>query len=85
MKLSRKLQLIPRIILTFLTLDKYYICEECNKLHKRTDDNIVINKQLSIIVSNKCAKEAINRSCRLLNKAIFKREYNAEWRNINEI
>lgn len=82
MKLSRKLQLLPRRILTFITFDKYYICEECNKIHTRADDDTIINKQLSIIVSNKCANESINRSFRLLNKAIFEREYNAEWRKI---
>ena len=63
MKIKRRIQLIFYSIFSIITFHKYYICEECHKVHKRTGNEFEVCDgwyKPHIFVSNDCANKVIN-------------------------
>lgn len=42
----------PNLIIRFITKDKYYICEECHKIHKRDGKEIRLDEPLEHLMSH---------------------------------
>ena len=62
MKIKRSIQLTFYSIFSIITFHKYYICECCHKVHKRTSNEFEVCGgwyRGHIFVSNKCANNVI--------------------------
>lgn len=70
MKIGRKIELIPRIFIKLITRNKYYICEDCHKIHKRNGAEFDINLNWAITVNNNCANNTIKKTYELLRNTI---------------
>lgn len=76
MKFSRKLQLTFYSIFSILTFHKYYICEECHKIHKRIGNEIKVCGgwyKPHVFVSQECAHKVMDNALSLLRDHIFKK------------
>lgn len=71
MKISGKLRLAFYRMFSFVTFHKYYICEDCNKIHKRTGNEFEVGRG-HIYVSIDCANATINRACKALRDGMLK-------------
>ena len=71
MKISGKLRLAFYRLFSFVTFHKYYICEDCNKIHKRTGNEFEVGRR-HIYVSVDCANATINRACKALRDGMLK-------------
>ena len=75
MKLSRKIELIFYSLFSILTFHKYYICDECRKIHKRTGNEFEICGgwyEHHVFVSNDCAKKTIEKAWWVLRRDMMK-------------
>jgi hypothetical protein len=73
MKLSRKIQLIPRIFIKIVTNNNYYICDSCHKLHKRKGKEFDLNSKWAITVNYECSNKSINKAKNLIIDSIFQK------------
>ena len=74
MKIKRRIQLAFYSIFSIITFHKYYICEECHKVHKRTGKEFEVCGgwyEPHIFVSNDCAKKAISNAGKALREAVI--------------
>lgn len=70
MKFKRKLELTFYRLFHIITFHKYYICDNCHKIHKKTGDEMEICGG-GHFVSIDCLMRTINRAASVLQ----------EWRN----
>jgi hypothetical protein len=76
MGIKRKIELTFYSLFSVVTFHKYYICEECHKIHKRTGNEFEVCGgwyKPHVFVSYKCANKVINNSRKLLRDAALKR------------
>lgn len=76
MKLSRKIELTFYSLFSIITFHKYYICDECHKIHKRTGHEFTVCGgwwEPYVFVSNDCAQATIRRACEALRKSMMER------------
>ena len=74
MKISRKTELTFYSLFSILTFHKYYICENCHKIHKRIGNEFEICDgwyEHHVFVSNDCANATIKRAMEVLRKHMF--------------
>ena len=74
MKIKRRIQLAFYSIFSIITFHKYYICEECHKVHKRTGNEFEVCGgwyKPHIFVSNDCANKVINNARKALREALL--------------
>ena len=82
MKLHWKIKQFPNLIVRLLTFDNCYICDECNKIHKRDGTEIRFDDfDPKYLISNRwwyggvCRKgyeDTMNRVAKLLRDEIIK-------------
>lgn len=76
MKISRKIQLTLYSLFTIVTFHKFYICEDCHKIHRFSGNEMQICGgwyEPYVYVSNKCAENTINKAYKILRESILKR------------
>ena len=74
MKIKRRIQLIYYSIFSIITFHKYYICDECHNVHKRTGKEFEVCGgwyKPHIFVSNDCANKVISNARKTLRKALL--------------
>ena len=74
MKFKRKLQLTLYSLFSIITFHKYYICESCHKIHKRTGNEFEICGgwyKHHIFVSNDCGNKVVDEAVSLLRKSVM--------------
>ena len=71
MKNKGKLRLVLYRLFSFMTFHKYYICEDCNKIHKRTGNEFEVGSG-HIYVSIDCANATISRACKALRDGMLR-------------
>lgn len=75
MKIKRRIQLTCYSLFSILTFHKFYICEECHKIHKRTgvDEFEVCGGwyRRHVFVSNECANKVIADARKKLRESIL--------------
>lgn len=74
MKLKRKVELTFYSLFSIVTFNKYYICDECHKIHKRTGNEFAVCGgwyEPYVFVSNDCANATINRAYKVLRDSIW--------------
>ena len=71
MKINGKLRLKFYRLFSIMTFNKYYICEDCNKIHKRTGNEFEVGNG-KVYVSIDCANATINRACKALRDGMMK-------------
>ena len=71
MKINGKLRFVLYKLFSFVTFHKYYICEDCNKIHKRTGNEFEVGGG-HIYVSIDCANATIKRACKVLRDGMMK-------------
>ena len=74
MKIKREIELTFYSLFSIVTFHKYFICESCHKIHKRTENEFGVCcgwDSPHVFVSNDCASETINNARRLLGKALL--------------
>ena len=76
MKFKRKIELTFYSLFSIATFHKYYICEDCHKIHKRTGNEFEACGgwyEPHVFVSNDCAQATINRAFKALRDSIFEK------------
>ena len=71
MTFKRKAQLTFYSLFSIVTFHKYYICESCNKIHKRTGNEFDVCGgwyEPHVFVSNDCAQATIRKAQEVLLK-----------------
>lgn len=74
MRIKRRIQLTSYSLFSIITFHKYYICEECHKVHKRTGDEFKVCGgwyKSHVFVNNVCAAKAISNTRARLLESIF--------------
>ena len=71
MKIRGKNRLAFYRLFSFVTFHKYYICEDCNKIHKRTGNEFEVCGG-NIYVSIDCANATIKRAGKVLRDGVLK-------------
>lgn len=69
MKIKERFRLVLYKLFSFVTFHKYYICEDCNKIHKRTGNEFEVSGG-HIYVSIDCANATIQGACKVLRDGI---------------
>jgi len=64
----------PNLLVRFFTRDKYYICEECHKIHKRDGTEIRLDDDKEHLMSHP-----------LWYGSVCRESYNALFRNIRRM
>lgn len=54
---------IPNMLVRVFTRDKYYICEECHKLHKRDGKEIRLDEPIEHLMVNPIWYGSVSRDC----------------------
>ena len=54
---------IPNMLVRVFTRDKYYICEECHKIHKRDGKEIRLDEPLENLMSHLLWYGSVGRDC----------------------
>ena len=54
---------IPNMLVRVFTRDKYYICEECHKLHKRDGKEIRLDEPIEHLMVNPIWYGSVGRDC----------------------
>lgn len=75
MRIKRKIELTFYSIFSIVTFHKYYICEECHKIHKRTGNEFEACGgwyRHHVFVSNDCANKVISNARVALRDAVIK-------------
>lgn len=71
MRLKRKIELTFYSIFSIITFHKYYICEDCHKIHKRTRNEFEVCGgwyKHHVFVSKDCAKKTIDKARRSIQE-----------------
>ena len=77
-----KIKHLGNLLIRFFTKDKYYICEECHKIHKRDGNEIRFDEDTErnmyhsmwyASVSRECFNRQQEKVWRLLRESMFKR------------
>ena len=74
MKIKRKIELIFYSLFSIVTFHKYYICEDCKKINKRTGNEFEVcggSYSSHVFVSNDCANKTINNARKSLREALL--------------
>lgn len=74
MKTKRKAELALYSLFSIATLHKYYICEECHKVHKKTGDELGVGGgwySRHVFVSSKCADKVVQDATKKLREEIL--------------
>lgn len=74
MKIKRKIELIFYSVFSIVTFHKYYICEECHKIHKRTGNEFEVCGgwyEHHVFVANECANKLMRDAMKSLHNAIL--------------
>ena len=74
MKIKRKIELVFYSLFSIVTFHKYYICEDCHKIHKRTGNEFKSCGgwyKNHVFVSNHCANKTIAKAGKALRDAIL--------------
>lgn len=69
MKLKRKIYATLMALPTILTFRKYYLCEECHKLHRFTGNEFTVFGgwwEPYIYVNRECSEKMLNRVATML-------------------
>lgn len=77
MKFKRKVELTFYSLFSIVTFNKYYICEDCHKIHKRNGNEFTICGgwyEPYVFVSNDCANATIRRAQEVLRNYRDKNE-----------
>ena len=77
MKFTRKVELTFYSLFSILTLHKYYICEDCHKIHKRTGNEFKVCGgwyEPHVFVSNDCANATIDRAWKALRNYVSNKD-----------
>ena len=53
----------PNLLVRFFTRDKYYICEECHKVHKRDGMEIRLDEPREHLMSHQLWYSSVGREC----------------------
>jgi hypothetical protein len=53
----------PNLLVRFFTKDTYYICEECNKIHKRDSKEVRLDESREHLMSHPLWYGSISRDC----------------------
>lgn len=72
--MKRRVQLTFYSIFSIITFHKYYICEECHKIHKRTGNEFEVCDgwyKPHIFVSNVCASNVISKARKSLRESLL--------------
>ena len=75
MRIKRKIELTFYSIFSIVTFHKYYICEECHKIHKRTGNEFEACGgwyRHHVFVSNDCVNKVIGNARVALRDAVIK-------------
>ena len=73
MALRRKIELLPRVLLKWITHNRYYICEECHRIHKRNGKELDLSSKWAITVSVECASNVARKARKLIWQAVKRR------------
>lgn len=75
-----KIKHLGNLLIRFFTRDKYYVCEECHKIHKRDGKEIRLEEGSGRLLSHPLWYGSVSRECfdrqqekvrRMLREAIF--------------
>ena len=75
MSIKRKIELTFYSLFSIVTFHKYYICEDCHKIHKRTGNEFEVCGgwyEHHVFVSNDCANKTINNTRKMLFEEVLK-------------
>jgi hypothetical protein len=70
---------LPNLIIRFIAKDKYYVCEECYKIHKRNGKEIRFDKNdIGKLLSHRLWYGSVSEECykkciEYMNKLLFKK------------
>ncbi len=73
MKFCRKAELTLYSLFSIMTFHRYYICENCHKIHKRKADDLAICGgwyEPHVFVSMDCANATVSRAWKLLSQTL---------------
>lgn len=71
MKIRRKLTFAFYRLFSIVTFNKYYICEDCHKIHKRTGNELEVGGG-HVYASIDCANATINKACKVLQNRLLR-------------
>lgn len=74
MKIKRKIELTFYSLFSIVTFHKYYICEDCHNIHKRTGNEFEVCGgwyRHHVFVSNDCVSKTINNARKSLREALL--------------
>ena len=74
MKFKRKMELTLLSLFSIVTFHKYYICEDCHKIHKRNGNEFTVCGgwyEPHVFVSINCANVTIKRAVNILKRSIL--------------
>lgn len=77
MKIKRKIQLTLYSIVSIVTFHKYYICECCHKIHKRTGHEFTVCAgwfEPYVFVSEDCANAIFKKALKVLRDGAIRRQ-----------
>jgi len=75
MKLKRKIQLSLYALVTIITFRKFYICEDCHRIHKFTGKEFAVCGGVwrpYVFVGTRCADETCERAADVLKASMLK-------------
>lgn len=58
-----KIKHIPNLLIRIFTRDKYYICEECHKIHKRDGQEIRLDEPREHLMSHPLWYGSVGHDC----------------------
>lgn len=74
MKIKRKIELTFYSLFSIVAFHKYYICEDCHKIHKRTGNEFKVCGgwyKHHVFVSDNCTNKVINDARKKLRESIL--------------
>jgi hypothetical protein len=72
-----KIKHLGNLLVRFFTKDKYYVCEECHKIHKRNGKEIRLEEGGGILLTHHLWYGSVDREC-------FNRQQEKVWRILRE-
>lgn len=75
MKPSRKIDLTIKSIFSLITFKKFYICDECGKIHKREETDLDIcggRFAHKVFVANRCASGVMRQAHKVIRDAVYR-------------
>ena len=58
-----KIKHFKNLLVRFFTRDKYYVCEECHKIHKRDGKEVRLDKDKEHLLSHPLWYGSVGRKC----------------------